>query len=61
MPVSRREFLVAGGGAALDAARRAGASYADIRIVRRRHESLHAREDHVVGVGLNESYGSEAV
>jgi TldD protein len=42
---------------ALAAARRAGASYADIRIVRRRHESVTTREDHLLDVKLDESYG----
>ncbi len=39
------------------AATAAGASYADARIVRRRTEYLYTREDHVVGVQSNESYG----
>lgn len=43
--------------AALDAAKRAGATYADARIVRKRRESLWTREDHVVGVESNETYG----
>jgi TldD protein len=42
---------------ALAAAQKAGASYADVRIVRRRNESVSTREDHVVGVGQSESYG----
>ena len=42
---------------ALAAAKRAGASYADARIVRRRWESLVTREDHVVVVEYDESYG----
>lgn len=42
---------------ALDAARRAGASYADVRLQRRRHESLSAREDHIAAVDAGESYG----
>jgi len=42
---------------ALAAAKRAGASYADARIVRRRWENLSTREDHVVGVAYDESYG----
>lgn len=42
---------------ALAAARKAGASYADIRIVRRRYESIATREDRVRAVELNESYG----
>lgn len=43
--------------AALAAARQAGASYADVRIVRRRAEEISTREDHVSGVGASESYG----
>ncbi len=42
---------------ALSAARRAGASYADARIVRRRAEDFYTREDHVVGVAYDESVG----
>ncbi len=42
---------------ALAAAKKAGASYADIRLVRRRYESVAAREDHVVDVSFSESYG----
>ncbi|MBI2747767.1 MAG: hypothetical protein HYX43_00115 [Burkholderiales bacterium] len=42
---------------ALAAARQAGASYADVRIVRRRAEEISTREDHVTGVGASESYG----
>ena len=42
---------------ALDAAKRAGATYADARIHKRRHERLSTREDHVVGVSSTESYG----
>jgi TldD protein len=42
---------------ALDAAKRGGASYADVRIVRRRTESIYTREDHVVSVGAAETYG----
>jgi TldD protein len=42
---------------ALDAAKRAGATYADARIVRRRSESISTREDHVVGVASDETYG----
>ena len=33
---------------AIDSARKAGASYADARIVRRRTERIATREDHVV-------------
>jgi TldD protein len=42
---------------ALDSAKRAGASYADVRIVRRRTESVYTREDHVISVGAEETYG----
>ncbi|MCC6993266.1 MAG: TldD/PmbA family protein [Deltaproteobacteria bacterium] len=42
---------------ALAAAKAAGATYADIRVVRRVAESLHTREDHVTGVGSSDSYG----
>ena len=43
--------------AALDAAKRGGASYADARIVRKRRESIGTREDHVTGVSSTETYG----
>ena len=36
--------------AGLEAAKKAGAGYADVRIVRRRWESIATREDHVSGV-----------
>ncbi|MBS2014948.1 MAG: TldD/PmbA family protein [Deltaproteobacteria bacterium] len=42
---------------ALDAAKRAGATYADVRIVRRRTERISTREDHVVSIGAAETYG----
>jgi TldD protein len=42
---------------ALDTARRGGATYADVRIVRRRTESVYTREDHVISVGAEETYG----
>jgi len=42
---------------ALDAARRAGASYADVRIGRYRRQSIATRERQVSGVSDNESYG----
>jgi TldD protein len=42
---------------ALDAAKRAGASYAEVRIVRRRGEAIFTRERQVVTVGAGESYG----
>jgi TldD protein len=41
----------------LAAAKKAGATYADLRIVRRRTERVSTREDHVVDVGADESYG----
>ena len=44
-------------GAALDAAKRAGAVYADARVVRRRDQRVGTREDHVVYVNDDESYG----
>ena len=44
-------------GRALDAAKRAGASYADARVVRRRDQTVATREDHVVEVSDDESYG----
>jgi len=43
--------------AALTAARKAGATYADARVVRRQSESLTTNEDHLVEVAANESYG----
>lgn len=42
---------------ALDAARTAGATYADVRICRWRREELSAREDHVVSLERSESFG----
>jgi TldD protein len=42
---------------ALDAARRAGATYADVRIGRYRRQSIATRERQVTGVSDNESYG----
>lgn len=42
---------------AIDAAKKAGASYADARIVRRRTEHIATREDHVISVGSSETYG----
>jgi TldD protein len=42
---------------ALAAAKKAGASWADVRIVRRRNENVSTREDHITGVGFTESYG----
>jgi TldD protein len=42
---------------ALSAARKAGASYADIRLHRRRRETVAAREDHLSASDASESYG----
>jgi TldD protein len=42
---------------ALAAAKRAGADYADIRVHRRRYESVRTREDHIVSVDSTGSYG----
>jgi TldD protein len=42
---------------ALAAATRAGATYADVRIVRHRRERVRAREDRVEGIGSSEDYG----
>ncbi|HEY1960020.1 MAG TPA: TldD/PmbA family protein [Polyangiaceae bacterium] len=44
-------------GAALDSAKRAGAVYADARVVRRRDQNVGTREDHVAYVSDDESYG----
>jgi len=43
--------------AALDAARSAGASYADVRVGRYRRQNVSTRERQVTGVSDNESYG----
>jgi TldD protein len=43
--------------AALGAAKKGGASYADARVVRRRVERVATREDHVVSVSSSETYG----
>jgi TldD protein len=42
---------------ALDAAKKAGATYADVRLVRRRSESVSTREDRVERVDATETYG----
>jgi TldD protein len=42
---------------ALAAAKKAGATWADVRVVRRSDEGIATREDHVTGVWANESYG----
>src|SRR5262245_8054162 len=42
---------------ALNAARKAGASYADVRIGRYRRQFISTRERQVAGVNDNESYG----
>jgi TldD protein len=41
----------------LAAAKQAGASYADVRLVRMRNESISARENRVQGVASSEEYG----
>jgi TldD protein len=43
--------------AALDAAKTAGASFADVRVVRTRSQQLSAREDHISGLSDSESFG----
>ena len=43
--------------AALDAARSGGASYADVRVGRYRRQTVATREQQVLAVGDNESYG----
>jgi len=43
--------------AAVDAAQKAGASYADVRLVQWQRERLSVRDDHVSDVGLREEYG----
>jgi TldD protein len=85
MSVTRREFVLTGGaaalaacapqiavpprgaltdakleevvGRALDAAKRAGASYADVRIVRRRRELARTRDESIADLVDDESYG----
>ncbi len=42
---------------ALAAATKAGASYADVRLVRRRNERVNTREDRIEHVGSSEEYG----
>ncbi len=44
-------------GRALDAAKQAGATYADARIMRRRDQGVSTREDHVIDVSDDETYG----
>jgi TldD protein len=43
--------------AALEAAKKGGAGYADVRIHRKRLEQVAVRDDHVEGVGDHETYG----
>src|SRR5262245_19279269 len=43
--------------AALDAAKSAGAAYADVRIIRAQSESLGTRERQITNVSKSESYG----
>src|SRR5688572_28786061 len=42
---------------ALDAARKAGATYADVRIGRYRRQTISTRERQITGVSDSESYG----
>lgn len=42
---------------AIEAARKAGASYADARLVLMRRERVSVRDDHVSGIGRSEDYG----
>ena len=42
---------------ALDAARSAGAQYADVRISRNRNQSVNTRERRVQGIQDNETFG----
>src|SRR4051812_7129881 len=42
---------------ALDAAKSAGAGYADVRFVRNRNQNVSTREQRVQGVSDNETYG----
>src|SRR5687768_14031405 len=42
---------------ALDAARSAGAEYADVRINRNRQQSISTREQRVLGLADNETFG----
>ncbi len=57
LPPPRAETPADALGRALDVAKRAGASFADSRLVRRRNEVVSAREDHVAGVSASETYG----
>ncbi len=42
---------------AIESAKKAGASYADARVVRRRTERVATREDHVVSIASGETFG----
>ena len=55
MPVSAKKALA---DAALNAATRAGASYADVRIGRYLNQYISTREDRVIAVASTESYGA---
>jgi TldD protein len=54
LPAAKIEDVL---GRALEAAKRAGATYADARVVRRRDQVVSTREDHVVEVRDDVSYG----
>ncbi|HEV8320957.1 MAG TPA: metallopeptidase TldD-related protein [Myxococcota bacterium] len=49
--------LMAVADAALAAAKTAGASFADVRLVRLRNQQMSAREDHITGLSDSESFG----
>src|SRR5947207_619192 len=44
-------------GAALQAAKAGGASYADVRLVRLRRQQLRTRDDHLIALSDTDSYG----
>ena len=46
---------------ALEAAKSAGAEYADVRFVRNRNQNVSTREQRVSGVADNETYGATNV
>jgi TldD protein len=56
-PPAADPFAIEVANAALDAARGAGASYADARVGRYRRQSVTTRERQVLGVGDDESFG----
>src|SRR5229473_1531830 len=54
MTITRRELLA---GAVLLPAMQAGATYADVRLVRQRRQNLATRDDHLTSISDTESYG----